>query len=121
MARTRTRSSCPAAFGARGDGHQAGELMSRAEARTYHSLQARAFADADMITAITMTYPAEAIGVVEAARTVGLPGISAPGTGVCAPNTPTSRCSADAVAPDPTTSLPSARRAAMAWPSERPG
>lgn len=62
-------------IGPRGDGYQVGTAMSVDEARAYHSLQARAFADteADLITAITMTYVEEAIGVVEAARTVGLP------------------------------------------------
>ena len=64
-------------IGPRGDGYDPGELMSRAEARTYHALQARAFADAgaDVITAITMTYPAEATGIVEAARQVGMPAV----------------------------------------------
>ena len=62
-------------IGPRGDGYQPGELMSVAEARNYHSLQARAFADAgaDLVTAITMTHRAEAEGVVEAARTAGMP------------------------------------------------
>ena len=62
-------------IGPRGDGYQPGELMSVEEARTYHSLQARAFADAgaDLVTAITMTHAAEAQGIVEAARDAGLP------------------------------------------------
>jgi S-methylmethionine-dependent homocysteine/selenocysteine methylase len=62
-------------IGPRGDGYVAGELMSVDEARNYHALQARTFAatDADLITAITMTYPAEAIGVAEAARAAGMP------------------------------------------------
>jgi S-methylmethionine-dependent homocysteine/selenocysteine methylase len=62
-------------IGPRGDGYQVGDLMSVAEARNYHGLQARAFAEAgaDLITAITMTYRAEAHGVVEAARAAGLP------------------------------------------------
>ncbi|HEY3486046.1 MAG TPA: homocysteine S-methyltransferase family protein [Ilumatobacteraceae bacterium] len=62
-------------IGPRGDGYQAGEQMTPEQAEAYHSLQARAFADsaADVITAITMTYPAEAIGVVRAARAVGMP------------------------------------------------
>jgi homocysteine S-methyltransferase len=49
--------------------------MTASEAQAYHSLQARIFADsgADMVTAITMTYPAEAIGVTEAARSAGMP------------------------------------------------
>jgi S-methylmethionine-dependent homocysteine/selenocysteine methylase len=62
-------------IGPRGDGYVAGELMSPAEAAGYHGLQARAFAasEADLITAITMTYPAEAIGIAEAARRVEMP------------------------------------------------
>ena len=62
-------------IGPRGDGYQPGELMSVEEARSYHGLQARAFAEAgvDQITAITMTHSAEAQGVVEAAQAVGLP------------------------------------------------
>ena len=62
-------------IGPRGDGYQAGEQMTQEQAEEYHSLQARAFADsaADMVTAITMTYPAEAIGIVRAATAVGMP------------------------------------------------
>jgi S-methylmethionine-dependent homocysteine/selenocysteine methylase len=62
-------------IGPRGDGYVVGERMSAAEARAYHGLQARAFAaaGADLVTAITMTYSAEAVGVVEAARDAGLP------------------------------------------------
>jgi len=63
------------AIGPRGDGYQAGELMSVDEARSYHGVQARAFADAgvDQITAVTMTNRNEGQGVVEAARAVGIP------------------------------------------------
>ncbi|HEX4982385.1 MAG TPA: homocysteine S-methyltransferase family protein, partial [Ilumatobacteraceae bacterium] len=62
-------------IGPRGDGYQAGALMTADEAAAYHSRQAAVFADAgaDLITAITMTYPAEAVGVTEAARTAGMP------------------------------------------------
>jgi S-methylmethionine-dependent homocysteine/selenocysteine methylase len=62
-------------IGPRGDGYRPDQPMGADEAHSYHLLQARAFADsrADLITAITMTYHAEAIGVAEAARTVGLP------------------------------------------------
>jgi len=61
--------------GPRGDGYVVGEPMTADEAASYHSLQARAFAaaGADMMTAVTMTYADEAIGVVEAATSVGLP------------------------------------------------
>jgi S-methylmethionine-dependent homocysteine/selenocysteine methylase len=62
-------------IGPRGDGYQPGSLMTADEARAYHRLQAETFAgtDADLVTAITMTYPAEAIGIVSAARDAGMP------------------------------------------------
>jgi S-methylmethionine-dependent homocysteine/selenocysteine methylase len=62
-------------IGPSGDGYRPESLMTREEAREYHSLQARAFADAgaDLITAITMTHTAEAIGIADAARAVELP------------------------------------------------
>jgi len=62
-------------IGPRGDGYVVGETMSPSEAAAYHGLQARAFAEAGaaMTTAVTMTYVDEAIGVVRAAGSVGLP------------------------------------------------
>jgi S-methylmethionine-dependent homocysteine/selenocysteine methylase len=62
-------------IGPRGDGYVVGGTMSPSEAAAYHGLQARSFADAgaQMISAITMTYADEAIGVVRAAAAVGLP------------------------------------------------
>jgi homocysteine S-methyltransferase len=61
--------------GPRGDGYVVGETMSPAEAAAYHGLQARAFAEAGaaMVTGVTITYADEAIGLVRAARSVGLP------------------------------------------------
>jgi homocysteine S-methyltransferase len=61
--------------GPRGDGYVVGETMTADEAAAYHSLQARAFtaAGAQMMTAVTMTYADEAIGVVEAAGQVDVP------------------------------------------------
>jgi S-methylmethionine-dependent homocysteine/selenocysteine methylase len=61
--------------GPRGDGYEVGETMTPAEARAYHLPQVRAFAqaDADMVTAVTMTYIEEAVGVAQAAIDVGLP------------------------------------------------
>ena len=61
--------------GPRGDGYVVGNTMSAAEAAHYHGLQARAFAEAgaQMISAITMTYSDEAIGVARAAKAVSLP------------------------------------------------
>jgi S-methylmethionine-dependent homocysteine/selenocysteine methylase len=61
--------------GPRGDGYQVDATMTAQEARNYHALQARAFAasEADLVTAITMTYVEEAIGVTEASRSAGMP------------------------------------------------
>jgi S-methylmethionine-dependent homocysteine/selenocysteine methylase len=61
--------------GPRGDGYVIGDAMSRSEAAAYHGLQARAFAEAGaaMMTGVTMTYVDEAIGLVRAANSVGLP------------------------------------------------
>lgn len=63
------------AIGPRGDGYAVGEAMTSDAARTYHLLQARAFADAgaDLVTAVTMTYTDEAVGIVEAARALDVP------------------------------------------------
>ena len=63
------------AVGPRGDGYVVDTAMSAAEATDYHGLQARAFADAgaDMMSAITMTYAEEAIGITRAAVAVELP------------------------------------------------
>jgi S-methylmethionine-dependent homocysteine/selenocysteine methylase len=62
-------------IGPRGDGYVVGSTMFAAEAAAYHGLQARAFAEAgaQMVSAITMTYAEEAIGVARAAGAVGLP------------------------------------------------
>jgi S-methylmethionine-dependent homocysteine/selenocysteine methylase len=61
--------------GPQGDGYRPAELLSPDAARDYHSTQIGTFADtaADMVTAVTMTYADEAIGVTQAARDVGLP------------------------------------------------
>ena len=61
--------------GPRGDGYVVGELMTAAEAASYHGAQIRVLSEAgvDLVTAITMTYADEALGIVHAARAVGLP------------------------------------------------
>ena len=63
--------------GPRGDGYVVGSTMRAAEAAAYHGLQARSFAEAgaEMMSAITMTYAEEAIGVARAAAAVGLPAV----------------------------------------------
>ena len=63
------------AIGPRGDGYVVGAAMSEGEATRYHALQAQAFAEggAEMVSAATMTYAAEAIGVTRAAVNAGIP------------------------------------------------
>jgi S-methylmethionine-dependent homocysteine/selenocysteine methylase len=62
-------------IGPRGDGYNPAAFMDAAEAERYHAVQAATFreTDADMVTAITMTYAAEAIGIARAAQAVGMP------------------------------------------------
>lgn len=62
-------------LGPRGDGYRADGAMTAEAARDYHTRQIEVFAAtaADMIAAFTMTYPDEAIGIVDAARAAGLP------------------------------------------------
>lgn len=61
--------------GPRGDGYVPGKMMSAQEAEDYHGEQIRTFAStaADMVCAITMNYPEEAIGISRAARSAGMP------------------------------------------------
>lgn len=57
------------------DGYDPAEHLSADAATEYHAVQIGTFADtaADMVTAFTMTYAEEAIGVARAAAAVGLP------------------------------------------------
>ena len=61
--------------GPRGDGYNPVDTMSAKDAAAYHRRQIETLADsaADMITAITMPYVDEAIGVVTAAERAGMP------------------------------------------------
>jgi len=61
--------------GPQGDGYDPEVLLGAEQAQEYHSTQIGVFADtaADMVTAITMTYAEEAIGIVRAAMAAGLP------------------------------------------------
>jgi homocysteine S-methyltransferase len=63
------------AVGPRGDGYVAGERADPDEAADYHRAQvaALAAAGADVVAAYTLTAPEEGIGVVRAARSVGVP------------------------------------------------
>lgn len=62
-------------IGPRGDGYVPGEMMSADEAKAYHGHQVRLFADAgaDMVSAFTLSYTAEAIGIIRAAKDIGIP------------------------------------------------
>jgi homocysteine S-methyltransferase len=62
-------------IGPRGDGYVVGEEMSPEEAEAYHGPQIATFAGtaADVVSALTLTYENEAIGIVRAARAAGLP------------------------------------------------
>ncbi|MCB1906026.1 MAG: homocysteine S-methyltransferase family protein [Rhodocyclaceae bacterium] len=78
--RDRTAATTPDAvisgnLGPRGDGYRAERRMSAAEAADYHGEQIATFADteADLISAFTLNYVEEAIGIARAARTAGMP------------------------------------------------
>jgi homocysteine S-methyltransferase len=62
-------------IGPQGDGYNPEELLTADEAQAYHAPQIASFAaaGADMVTAITMTYPEEAIGIARAAAEAGIP------------------------------------------------
>jgi homocysteine S-methyltransferase len=62
-------------IGPRGDGYAAGSVVDPDEAADYHSPQVRAFAEAGAgaVAALTLTDAGEAIGVVRAADSFGLP------------------------------------------------
>src|SRR5688572_9860189 len=57
-------------IGPRGDGYKADLRMTAEQAKAYHTEQVKAFAlaDADLVTAVTITYSDEAIGIINAAR-----------------------------------------------------
>jgi len=82
MEEVRERYESPAApmvisgcIGPQDDGYNPAELLSATAAQDYHSTQVGTFADtaADMVTAITMTYPDEAVGLIRAAQAAGMP------------------------------------------------
>ena len=63
--------------GPRGDGYVVGETMTAADAEAYHGEQVGTFAGtaADMVSAITMTYVEEAVGIARAAQAAELPAV----------------------------------------------
>ena len=62
-------------LGPRGDGYAIGNIMTAKEAEEYHKTQIETLSktNADFITALTMNYTEEAIGITHAARTEGIP------------------------------------------------
>jgi homocysteine S-methyltransferase len=62
-------------IGPRGDGYVPGTAMSAMEAEDYHRLQIETFANtaADLVTAITMNYVEEAVGIARAAKRANIP------------------------------------------------
>jgi S-methylmethionine-dependent homocysteine/selenocysteine methylase len=63
--------------GPRGDGYRADDLMTETEAERYHGPQIAALAEAgvDLVDALTLTYPSEAVGVARAAGTADIPAV----------------------------------------------
>jgi homocysteine S-methyltransferase len=62
-------------IGPRGDGYKADQIMSTWEAEAYHAEQIEVFRDteADMVSAFTLNYADEAIGIARAANAAGMP------------------------------------------------
>jgi len=62
-------------LGPRGDGYRSESRMSTYEAQAYHATQIETFAqtDADMVSAFTLNYVEEAIGIARAARACAMP------------------------------------------------
>ena len=65
------------AIGPRGDGYRVEARMTAEEAQAYHAPQVEAFreAGADMVSAVTMNYAEEAIGIARAAEALGMPAV----------------------------------------------
>lgn len=61
--------------GPRGDGYKLVNTMSEKEAESYHKQQIQTFEDTatDMVTAITMNYVEEAVGIAHAAKSADMP------------------------------------------------
>lgn len=62
-------------IGPRGDGYVSGDLMSAEEAEKYHSAQIKTFSEtkADFVSAFTINYSQEAVGIVRAAKSFDMP------------------------------------------------
>jgi S-methylmethionine-dependent homocysteine/selenocysteine methylase len=66
-----------ASIGPRGDAYNPDQLMSAEEAEDYHSAQIATLAttETDLVTALTVTYPAEGIGIARAAAAAEIPAV----------------------------------------------
>jgi len=64
-------------IGPRGDGYVVGEVMSAKEAQGYHSAQVATFAstNSDLVSALTLNYASEAVGIARAAAEAGIPSV----------------------------------------------
>ncbi len=73
----KTRMVISGCVGPRGDGYNPADIMTEEEAESYHATQISTFSEtnADMVTAITMTNPEEAIGITRAANSAGMPAV----------------------------------------------
>jgi S-methylmethionine-dependent homocysteine/selenocysteine methylase len=62
-------------MGSRGDGYNPKEFMTAEQAEEYHSTQIGTFVDTDVdtVTAFTLSYVDEAVGIVKAARSAKMP------------------------------------------------
>jgi S-methylmethionine-dependent homocysteine/selenocysteine methylase len=77
IGRRSARAVVSGAVGPRGDGYVADSLMTPDDAQRYHDPQIGTLADAgvDLVSAITMTYADEAIGIARAATDAGVPAV----------------------------------------------
>ena len=71
----RTKMVISGCIGPRGDGYNPGDMMSEKEAERNHTTQIETLSktDADLVSAFTMTYVEEAIGLANAAKSAGMP------------------------------------------------
>jgi S-methylmethionine-dependent homocysteine/selenocysteine methylase len=62
-------------LGPRGDGYRVADAMTEDEATDYHLSQIETFSqtEADLVSAFTIAYAEEAVGIARAARSVGMP------------------------------------------------
>jgi S-methylmethionine-dependent homocysteine/selenocysteine methylase len=65
------------AVGPRGDGYKIGTTMTPEQAARYHTPQLRCYQDAgaDLVSAFTLTYAEEALGIANAAAALGIPAV----------------------------------------------